>query len=197
VPYENLVGNEGEGFLLAQKRLGPGRIHHCMRWLGQGKRAFDMMCERAVSRYTHGSTLAEKQMVQQWVADSMAEMTAARLMTLQAAWKMDQVGASGARVEIAMIKYYGATVLYNVIDRAIQTHGALGFSTDLPLEHMYRAARAARIYDGPDEVHKVTVARKTLKDYKPVDVPTEHIPTRRVAAQAKFAEALEHLTANL
>ncbi|MBA2607376.1 MAG: acyl-CoA dehydrogenase family protein [Actinobacteria bacterium] len=191
VPYDNLIGLEGEGFVLAQKRLGPGRIHHCMRWLGQSKRAFDMLCERAVSRYTHGSVLAEKQTIQNWVADSMAEMSAARLMTLQAAWKMDQVGAPAARVEIAMIKYYGATVLYNVIDRAIQIHGSLGFSTDLPLEHMYRAARAARIYDGPDEVHKVTVARKTLKDYKPVEVPTEHVPTRREAAKRKFAEILD------
>jgi acyl-CoA dehydrogenase len=197
VPYENLIGDEGSGFVLAQKRLGPGRIHHCMRWLGQSRRAFDMLCERAVSRYTHGSYLAEKQTIQNWVADSMAEMTAARLMTLYAAWKMDQTGASNARTEIAMIKYYGASVLYNVIDRAIQIHGSLGFSTDLPLEHMYRAARAARIYDGPDEVHKVTVARQILKGYKPVDVPTEHIPTRREAAKAKFAEYLEGATANL
>ena len=191
VPYENLIGNEGDGFVLAQKRLGPGRIHHCMRWLGQSKRAFDMLNERAVSRFTHGSVLAEKQTIQNWVADSMAEMTAARLMTLYAAWKIDQVGAPAARVEIAMIKYYGATVLYNVIDRAIQVHGSLGFSTDMPLEHMYRAARAARIYDGPDEVHKVTVARKVLKGYKAVDVPTEHVPTRRAAAQQKFAEYLD------
>ena len=138
MPYENLVGLEGEGFVLAQKRLGPGRIHHCMRWLGQSQRAFDMLCERAVSRTTHKSLLAEKQTIQNWVADSLAEMTAARLMTLYAAWKMDQQGASAARVEIAMIKYYGAGVLYNVIDRAIQVHGALGFSTDLPLESMYR-----------------------------------------------------------
>ena len=197
VPYENLVGREGEGFVLAQHRLGPGRIHHCMRWLGQSKRAFDMLCERAVSRYAHGSYLAEKQTIQNWVAESMAEMQAARLMTLHAAWKMDQVGAANARVEIAMIKYYGATVLYNVIDRAIQAHGSLGFSTDLPLEHMYRAARAARIYDGPDEVHKVTVARKILKDYKPTEIPTEHIPTRREAARAKFADLLDQATADL
>jgi acyl-CoA dehydrogenase len=197
VPYENLIGNEGEGFLLAQKRLGPGRIHHCMRWLGQSKRAFDMMCERSVSRYLHGSTLAEKQTVQNWVADSMAEMTAARLLTLYAAWKMDQEGAPAARVEIAMIKYYGAQVLYNVIDRAIQVHGALGFSTDLPLEFMYRMARAARIYDGPDEVHRVTVARAALKQYQPVETPTEHVPTRRAAATQKFAHLLEEATANL
>jgi acyl-CoA dehydrogenase len=196
VPYDNLIGNEGEGFLLAQNRLGPGRIHHCMRWLGQSKRAFDMLCERAVSRTTHKSTLAEKQTIQNWVADSLAEMTAARLMTLYAAWKMDEVGASAARVEIAMIKYYGAGVLYNVIDRALQVHGSLGFSTDLPLESMYRAARAARIYDGPDEVHKVTVARHTLKLYSPVEVPTEHVPTRRLAAKERFAHLLEVATAN-
>ncbi len=196
VPAENLVGNEGDGFRLAQMRLGPGRIHHCMRWLGQSQRAFDMLCERAVSRYVHGSLLADKQMVQSWVADSMAEMAAARLMTLHAAWKMDRDGPAAARVEIAMIKYFGAGVLYNVIDRAIQAHGSLGFSTDLPLEHMYRAARAARIYDGPDEVHKVTVARQVLKRYRPAEVPTEHVPTRRDAAQKKFADLLAEVSAN-
>ncbi|MGO9340977.1 MAG: acyl-CoA dehydrogenase family protein [Acidimicrobiales bacterium] len=195
VPVGNLVGREGDGFRLAQMRLGPGRIHHCMRWLGQSQRAFDMLCERAVSRRVHGSLLSDKQMVQSWVADSMAEMTAARLMTLQAAWKIDREGAPAARVEIAMIKYYGATVLYNVIDRAIQVHGSLGFSTDLPLEHMYRAARAARIYDGPDEVHKVTVARQVMKNYKPADVPTEHVPTRRKAAEERFSEMLQAATA--
>ncbi|MGH9293140.1 MAG: acyl-CoA dehydrogenase family protein, partial [Acidimicrobiales bacterium] len=191
VPAGNLVGREGDGFRLAQQRLGPGRIHHCMRWLGQSRRAFDMLCERAVSRYTHGSYLAEKQTVQNWVADSLAEMTAARLMTLHAAWKMDQEGPQSARVEIAMVKYYGAKVLYDVIDRAIQAHGSLGFSTDMPLEHMYRAARAARIYDGPDEVHKVTVARQVLKGYQRVEVPSEHVPTRRAAALEKFADLLD------
>ena len=160
IPAENLLGREGDGFLLAQQRLGPGRIHHCMRWLGQSRRAFDMLCERAVSRYAHGSVLADKQSIQNWVADSMAEMQAARLMTLHAAWKMDQEGPAAARIDIAMIKFYGATVLYNVIDRALQVHGSLGYSSDLPLEFMYRAARAARIYDGPDEVHRQTVARR-------------------------------------
>ena len=197
VPYDNMIGNDGDGFVLAQKRLGPGRIHHCMRWLGQSKRAFDMLCERALSRYAFGSTLAEKQTVQNWIADSAAEMQAARLMTLHAAWKMDQQGSSAARVEIAMIKYFGAQVLYNVIDRAIQVHGALGYSTDLPLEAMYRHARAARLYDGADEVHRVTVARQTLKQYQPVAVPTEHVPTRREAAKAKFADLLDQATANL
>src|SRR3954471_10896844 len=197
VPYENLVGNEGDGFVLAQKRLGPGRIHHAMRWLGQSQRAFDMMCERAVSRYTHGSYLAEKQTIQNWVADSMAEMTQARLLTLYAAWKMDKVGAANARVEIAMIKFAGAQVLYDVIDRALQVYGSLGFSTDMPLEHMYRAARAARIYDGPDEVHRVTVARQVLKGYKPVDVPSEHVPTRREDATRRFAKYLDRAPADL
>jgi acyl-CoA dehydrogenase len=197
VPTANLIGREGEGFVLAQKRLGPGRIHHCMRWLGQSRRAFDMLCERAVSRRAHGSLLAEKQTIQNWVADSLAEMQAARLMTLHAAWKMDREGASAARLEIAMIKYYGASVLYNVIDRAIQVHGALGFSCDLPLEHMYRAARAARIYDGPDEVHRQTVARHTLRNYTPHEVPSEHIPTRREAAKQRFAELLDQATADL
>jgi acyl-CoA dehydrogenase len=195
IPAENLIGPEGSGFLLAQARLGPGRIHHCMRWLGQSQRAFDMMCERAVSRFTHGSLLSEKQTVQNWIADSRAEMHAARLMTLHAAWKMDQVGASASRDEIAMIKYYGAAVLHNVIDRSIQTHGALGYSTDLPLERMYRWARAARIYDGPDEVHRQTVARHALKNYTPSEVPSEFIPVREAAAREKFAGMLEFLEA--
>ena len=140
--------------------------------------------------------LAEKQTIQNWVADSMAEMAAARLMTLQAAWKMDEEGAAAARVEIAMIKYYGAKVLYDVIDRSIQVHGSLGYSSDLPLESMYRAARAARIYDGPDEVHRQTVARSTLKGYTPTDVPTEHVPTRREAARRQFADLLSAATAD-
>jgi acyl-CoA dehydrogenase len=196
VPAENLLGREGEGFQLAQARLGPGRIHHCMRWLGQSHRALDMLCERAVSRYAHGSMLSEKQTIQNWVADSMAQMQAARLMTLQAAWKMDQQGAAAARVEIAMIKYFGAGVLYDVIDRALQVHGSLGYSTDLPLEAMYRRARSARFYDGPDEVHRQTVARQTLKRYSPTDVPTEHVPTRREAARRKFADMLSEMSAS-
>ena len=168
---------------------------------GQSKRAFDMLCERSLSRFTHGSLLAEKQMIQDWIAESYAELQAARLLTLQAAWKMDQLHEAGrhhsdARIEIATIKFWGARVLYNVIDRAIQVHGSLGYTTDLPLESMYRAARAARIYDGPDEVHKVTVARQVLKRYKAAEVPTEHVPTRRRAAQEKFAEYLDGISLN-
>jgi acyl-CoA dehydrogenase len=196
VPVANLIGREGEGFALAQQRLGPGRIHHCMRWLGQSRRAFDMLCERAVSRSAFGSLLADKQTVRNWVADSVAEMEAARLLTLHAAWTMDRHGAGAARTEIATIKYFGAGVLYNVIDRAIQVHGALGFSSDLPLESMYRSARAARLYDGPDEVHRETVARRTLRQYAARAVPSEHVPTRRAAARAKFAELADELALN-
>jgi acyl-CoA dehydrogenase len=182
LPADHLLGNEGDAFKLAQARLGPGRIHHCMRWLGVSRRAFDAMCERAVSKSVHGSLLSEKQTIQNWVADSAAAMEATRLLTLKAAWTIDQVGAAGARTEIAMIKYHGATVMHEVLDRAIQIHGSLGYSTDMPLEQMYRWSRAARLYDGPDEVHRVTVARRILRNYEPRDLPTEHVPTRRERA---------------
>ena len=197
VPADALLGERGAGFALAQMRLGPGRIQHCMRWLGQSQRAFEMLCERAVSRVTHGTTLAEKGVVQAWVADSAAEILAARLMTLYAAWRIDNEGARAARQEIAMIKYYGAQVLYDVIDRALQAHGALGYSTDLPLESMYRNARAARIYDGPDEVHRQSVARRILAGYQPREVPTEDVPARRAAARERFAALLDGASANL
>jgi acyl-CoA dehydrogenase len=198
VPAGALLGAEGEGFLIAQHRLGPGRIHHCMRWLGVSRRAFEMMCERATYRYSHGKVLAEHQTIQNWIADSAAEMQAARLMTLQAAWKIDTQGASAARQEIALIKFYGAGVLYNVVDRALQTHGALGYSTDLPLEQMYRYARSARIYDGPDEVHRQSVAKQIMRGFKPPadGVPSEHMPTRRQSARERFAQLLEIATSN-
>ena len=198
VPADALLGAQGAGFLIAQHRLGPGRIHHCMRWLGVSQRAFDMLCERATYRYAFGSTLAEKQTVQNWIADSAAEMQAARLMTLHAAWKMDKDGPAAARTDIALIKFFGAKVLHDVVDRALQIHGSLGYSTDLPIEAMYRFARAARIYDGPDEVHRQSVARQVLRGYSPPadEVPSEHVPTRRAAAREKFAHLLEAVTAN-
>ncbi len=198
IPGTALLGAEGAGFLIAQQRLYPGRIHHCMRWLGVARRAFDMLCERSLYRYAHGSVLAEHETVQNWIADSEAEMQAARLMTLHAAWKMDTEGVAAARRDIALIKFYGAKVLHDVVDRALQAHGSLGYSTDLPLEAMYRFARAARIYDGPDEVHRASVARQVLRGYEaPADeVPTEHIPTRRDAARRQFADVLEAVTAN-
>src|SRR5215218_10473722 len=198
VPESALLGPRGGGFLIAQQRLGPGRIHHCMRWLGVSRRAFDMLCERSLSRYSHGSLLADKQTVQNWIADSAAQMQAARLMTLHAAWKMDTEGASAARQDISLIKFFGAGVMHDVVDRALQAHGALGYSTDLPLEAMYRFARAARIYDGPDEVHRQSVARQILRGYEaPADgVPGEHVPTARAAAREKFAGLLEAVTSN-
>jgi acyl-CoA dehydrogenase len=199
IPKENIVGRPGEAFRISQLRLGPGRIHHCMRWLGQARRAFDMLCERALQREAFGGPLAQKQTVQNWIADSAAEMHAARLMTLHAAWVIDQHGSTAARREISLIKFYGARVLHDVIDRAIQIHGSWGYSSDLPLEAMYRHARAARIYDGADEVHRQTVARSILRDYTRPEgwLPREHVPTRREEAQRKFADLLEQATANL
>ena len=161
VPFSNLLGQRGEGFVIAQKRLGPGRIFHCMRWLGQAQRAFELMVERANSRWAHGSYLSEKGEIQRYVAESAAEIQAARLMTLDAAMAMD--AGDEARVEISLIKFWGARMLHNVIDRAIQVHGALGVTSDTPLDKMYREARYARLYDGPDEVHRMVVARRLLR----------------------------------
>jgi acyl-CoA dehydrogenase len=164
VPAGNLLGEKGKGFKLAQARLGPGRIQHCMRWVGAAQRSFEMMCRYSLKRESFGQPLAKKQTIQNWIADSAAEINAARLMTLNAAWKMDR--GEDARVEISLIKFYGARVLNDVIDRAIQTHGALGYSKDTPLEMFYRDARAARIYDGPDEVHRQVVAQRILQTFK-------------------------------
>ncbi len=193
-----LLGEEGEGFLISQHRLVPGRIHHCMRWLGLARRAFDMLCERSLYRPVRGGLLRDKQTVQNWIADSAAEMQAARLMVLHAAWKMDTFGSSAARQDVSLIKFFGAKVLHDVIDRALQIHGALGFSTDMPLEFMYRFARHARFVDGADEVHREVVARQILKGYQPPEsgIPTEHIPTRRQESVRKFAAILDAVTAN-
>jgi acyl-CoA dehydrogenase len=166
VPVANLIGTEGSGFRLAQERLGPGRIHHCMRWIGIAERAFDLMCRRAAEReLAPGEPLGSKQAVQHWIAESRAEIHASRLMVLDAAERIDREGAPAARVDISLIKFYVAGVLQRVIDRAIQTHGALGLTDDTPLASMARHERAARIYDGPDEVHKSVVAREILRGY--------------------------------
>ncbi len=198
VPAESLLGARGAGFDLAQQRLVPGRIHHCMRWLGVARRAFDMLCERATYRVAHGSVLGEKQTVQNWIAESAAQMQAARLMTLHAAWKIDTHGAAAARTDVSLIKFYGAQVLHDVIDRALQAHGSLGYSADMPLEAMYRYARGARFYDGPDEVHRQSVARRILRGYEPPagEVPSEHVPTRRAQARERFAHLLDAATAD-
>jgi acyl-CoA dehydrogenase len=188
-----LLGEEGDGFLIAQHRLVPGRIHHCMRWLGVARRAFDMLCERSLYRPVRGGLLRDKQTVQNWIADSAAQMQAARLMTLHAAWKIDTYGSSAARMDVSLIKFFGAQVLHDVVDRALQAHGGLGYSTDMPLEQLYRYARHARFVDGADEVHRESVARQILKAYEaPEDeIPTEYVPARREAARLKFASLLD------
>jgi alkylation response protein AidB-like acyl-CoA dehydrogenase len=166
VPIANRLGEEGMGFMIAQDRLGPGRIHHAMRWIGICERSFHLMCERAVSRkVAPDKVLGTKQLVQAWIAESRAEIDAARLLVWDAAQKIAAAGTYGAREEISLVKFFVAGVLEKVIDRAIQVHGALGMTDDTPLAAFYRHERAARIYDGPDEVHKVVVARRILKRY--------------------------------
>ena len=167
VPSSNVLGEEGEGFAIAQKRLGPGRIHHCMRWIGMCERAFDLMCKRAVSReISEGEVLGDKQMIQAWISESRAEINAARLLVQDAAKKIDDQGAYKTRSEISIIKFYCANVLQKVVDYAIQVHGALGVTDDTILAAYYRHERAARIYDGADEVHKSRLARRILKPYR-------------------------------
>lgn len=168
VPQSNLLGAEGQGFVMAQERLGPGRIHHCMRWIGVCNRAFDLMCSRAAQRIMtpDGKTLATKQIVQSWIAECAAEIQAARLMTLHAAWKIDTLGVKAARYDISFIKFFVANVMQKVVDRALQVHGGLGMTDDTMIAWFYRHERAARIYDGADEVHKVSVAKRILEDYR-------------------------------
>lgn len=192
VPRENLVGERGGGFILSQVRLGPGRIHHATRWLAEAERAFDMLCERTKSRSSFGKGYEKHQMIQEYIADSRMELEMARLLTLRAAWKMDRDGHYASRTDIAMVKVNNAKVLYNVIDRALQVHGSLGYSCDMPLELMYRSARMAPLVDGANEVHKVTIAREELKRYEAVQGwPSEHIPTRREESLKRFSHLLE------
>ena len=166
VPQTNLLGGEGQGFIIAQERLGPGRIHHCMRWIGICERSFDLMCRRVSMReVSPGRTLATKQIVQAWIAECRANINAARLMVLHAAWKIDNEGVYASREEISLIKYFVAGIMMDVIDKAIQAHGGLGVTDDTILSFFYRNERAARIYDGPDEVHKIVVARRILRGY--------------------------------
>ncbi|MCU1354445.1 MAG: acyl-CoA dehydrogenase domain protein [Acidimicrobiales bacterium] len=164
VPADHLVGERGMGFLIAQERLGPGRIFHCMRWLGQAQRAFDLMCARLHQRSAFGGPLADKQLMQAHVFESFAQIQACRLLTLQAAHRIDEGGQ--ARIEIGVLKVVAARMLHDVIDRAVQVYGAEGLTDDTPLSHMYRAARFGRIYDGPDEVHIHTSARRILRHYE-------------------------------
>ncbi len=165
VPQDNLLGPEGFGFVIAQERLGPGRIHHCMRWIGICNRAFDLMCRRAAQRIItmDRQTLATRQIIQEWIAECAADIQAARLMTLHAAWKIENLGVKEAREDIALIKFFVAGVMQKVVDRALQVHGGLGMTDDTIISFFYRHERAARIYDGPDEVHKMSVARRIIK----------------------------------
>lgn len=166
VSVSNLIGELGSGFMLAQQRLGPGRIHHCMRWIGICERAFDLMCKRAATReLRYGKMLGHQQTIQNWISESRAEINASRYMVLHAADKMDKEGSKAARMEISTIKFYVANVLMQVLDRAVQVHGALGITEDTMLSFWYRHERGARIYDGPDEVHKASLARSILKQY--------------------------------
>ena len=163
VPKENLLGERGAGFKIAQDRLGPGRIHHCMRAIGAAERALEMMCRRAIEREAFGGKLAEKQFVQDFIAKSRIEIDGARLMVLNAAWRMDEYGKREARQEISMTKVVAANVVMDVLDRAMQVHGALGVSDDTPLAMMWRGLRMLRLADGPDEVHKMVIALRELK----------------------------------
>ena len=166
VPIKNLLGDEGHGFKIAQSRLGPGRIHHCMRWIGICERSFDMMCDRASKReLSPGKFLGEKQLIQKMIAERKVEINAAKLLIMDAAKKIENYGSKQSKIDISMMKFYCANVLKRVIDDAIQVHGGLGMSDDVILSHFYRHERAARIYDGADEVHISSVAKGILSEY--------------------------------
>src|SRR3989440_1956741 len=200
VPAEALLGGEGQAFAIAQTRLGGGRIHHAMRTIGLARKALDMMCERALSRETQGSILADKQFVQGYIADSYAQLVQFRLFVLYTAWEIDKYNDyRKVRKDIATAKVVMPTVLHDIAWRAMQVHGALGVSNEMPFFSMILGAGIMGLADGPTEVHKVTVARQVLRDYRPSDDiwPTQHLPKLREAAQAKLAEYLEHEVGNL
>src|ERR671918_488830 len=200
VPTDNLLGGEGQAFVIAQTRLGGGRIHHAMRTIGQAQKAIDMMCERALSRQTQGSLLAEKQFVQGYIADSYAQLVQFRLFVLYTAWEIDRYNDyKRVRKDIAATKVIMPTVLHDIAWRAMQVHGALGVSNEMPFFRMIMGAGVMGLADGPTEVHKVTVARQLLRDYRASDDlwPTEWIPRKLDAARARFAEYLEHEVGNL
>ena len=178
VPASNLIAGEGDGFMIAQARLGPGRIHHCMRAIGAAERALEAMCARAVSRVTFGQPLATRANIQDWIAESRIEIEMARLLTLKAAWLMDTVGNRQARTEIAAIKVAAPNVALKVLDRAIQVHGGGGVSDDFRLATAYAHLRTLRLADGPDEVHKLSIARRELAPYMPREASP---PARRPA----------------
>ncbi|HEX3462009.1 MAG TPA: acyl-CoA dehydrogenase family protein [Acidimicrobiales bacterium] len=198
IPADHLLGEEGRGFAVAQARLGGGRIHHAMRTVARCRQAFDMMCERALSRETQGSLLGDKQLVQEAIAESWAQITQFRLMVLYTAWLIDQNTTQGVRKEIAACKFEAARILVDVVYRAMHVHGALGVSNELPLARMWMYAPQMGVTDGPTEVHKITLARQVLKDYTPAPgpFPTQWLPPRIEEARARYASALEHHLGN-
>src|SRR3954469_11778539 len=200
VPADALLGGEGQAFAIAQTRLGGGRIHHAMRTIGLAQKAIDMMRERALSRSTQGSLLGDKQFVQGFIADSYAQLKQFRLFVLYTAWEIDKYNDYlRVRKDIATAKVVMPTVLHDIAWRAMQVHGPLGVSNEMPFMGMVNAAAVMGLADGPTEVHKVTVARQVLRNYKPSDDlwPTEHLPKKLAAAKAKYAEYLEHEVGNL
>ncbi|HXX89695.1 MAG TPA: acyl-CoA dehydrogenase family protein [Acidimicrobiales bacterium] len=200
VPSEALLGGEGQAFAIAQTRLGGGRIHHAMRTIGMAKRALDMMCERALSRHTQGSVLGDKQFVQGYIADSYAQLVQFRLFVLYTAWSIDKHNDyRKVRKDIAAVKVLMPGVLHDIAWRAMQVHGALGVSNEMPFSRMMLGASVLGLADGPTEVHKVTIARQVLRDYQPSDDlwPTTHLPKLRAAAREKYAAYLEHEVGNL
>jgi acyl-CoA dehydrogenase len=200
VPADHVLGGEGQAFAIAQTRLGGGRVHHAMRTIALARKAFDMMCERAVSRQTRQGPLGNYQMTQEKIADSWIQIEQFRLLVLRTAWKIDKYhDYQKVRRDIAAVKVAMPQVLHDVVQRAMHLHGALGVSDEMPFVKMLVGAESLAIADGPTEVHKLTVARRTLKEYEPVDTlfPSQHIPTRRAAAQAKLAALLEHEVAEL
>lgn len=199
VPAGNLLGEEGGAFAIAQTRLGGGRVHHAMRTIAQVRKAFDMMCERAVSRRTRYGPLAKMQMTQEKIADSWIEIEQFRLLVLRTAWLIDKHRDYRAvRRDIAAVKAAMPKVYHDVVQRAMHLHGALGVSNEMPFAAMMMGAEAMGIADGPTEVHKITLARQLLRDVEPVEGlwPSGHLPTRREAARERFAEALEHAIGN-
>ena len=200
VPAESLLGGEGQAFAIAQTRLGGGRIHHAMRTVGMCRRALDMMCERALSREAHGGLLADKQLVQSYIADSYAQLTQFRLFVMYVAWEIDRYhDYRRVRQDIAAVKVLTPQVLHDIVQRSIQVHGALGVSNEMPLGHFWMTVPVMALVDGPTEVHKVTVARQVLKGHRPAPGPwpTEHLPTRIAGARERFAAFLEDEVADL
>jgi len=192
LPLDAMLGGPGEGFAVAQARLGGGRVHHAMRTVGQCARAFDMMCERALSRRTQGTLLADKQAVQTFIADSWIELQQYRLLVLHTAWKIDNLPHGAARTDIAMCKVAMAKIYHDIVQRALHVHGSLGTTMELPLAHMWMSVPDMALADGPTEVHRATVAKQVLRQYEPASglFPSEHLPPKREAARRRYADIL-------